>query len=65
MSTRRTRTKKARSAETEPLLNDVLDASAAPPMLSPPPSDVVSSVRVASIDEELALVDAAWDDLLA
>jgi hypothetical protein len=34
-------------------------------MLSPPPADVVSSVRVASIDEELALVDAAWDDLLA
>jgi hypothetical protein len=65
MSTRRSRpprAKKARTAETEPLLNDVLDASAAPPMLSPPPSEVTS---VLSVADELAMVDAAWDEMLA
>jgi len=63
MSTRRSRpsrAKKSSTVETVTPLNDVLDASAAPPMLSPPPPQV----EVSSVADELALVDAAWDELL-
>ena len=62
MSTRRSRpSKKSRTAEAAAPLTDVLDASAAPPMLSPPPP----AVQGISVADELALVDAAWDELLA
>jgi hypothetical protein len=73
MSQRRSRpprAKKSRTVETEALLNDVLDASAAAPMLSPPPSIVDAIVDASveaslSIADELALVDAAWEEMLA
>ncbi len=65
MSTRRSRpSKKSRAAEAAAPLTDVLDASAPAPMLAPPPP-VASGDVVLSTADELALVDAAWDELLA
>ena len=67
MSTRRSRqprskngqAKNARSAAAEAPRNDVIEASDPPPRHSPLVSDVVPAA------DELALVDAAWDELLA
>ena len=66
MSSRRSRSprsknghpKNGRSAAAEAPRNDVIEASAAPPRHSPLVSDVVP------VADELALVDAAWDELL-
>jgi len=67
MSTRRSRpprsknghAKNGRSAQAEAPRSDVSEASDAPPPLSLLTSDVVPAA------DELALVDAAWDELLA
>jgi hypothetical protein len=67
MSSRRSRAHRAKnghgksgqSAESDaPPRNDVIDANAVPPLLATP-----ESVMPPPLDE-LALVDAAWDELL-